>query len=216
MPLDAREFKRRSKEFFPASYLTSIGVIQSVAMGLLAFRILEANLTLQVAMQMIASFLAIFLIATEYMWWLLLIRRTPRHRDVAVPYVMGIFEFLAVGQVDNLESRWFFFMTFLTVVGVWALLVGREDCENPKQFTGSMWVQPLAIRNANKSIALVTAMGATSLLAGLDLHLKFFESRGVEFRAWMLCLPAFYVFCAVILYSSSNFLQDIKNKFGVE
>lgn len=211
MPLNAREFRKRSEEFFPATYLTSIGVIQSVAMGMLAVKTLDARLTWLMAMQALGSFVAIFLIATEYLWWLLLVRRTPRHRDVAVPYVLGIFEFLAVARIDDTEGKWFFLMTLLSITSIWALLVAREDFENSEEFRECPWVPALAIRNVHVGIGLVAGMGAVCLLAGLDLYFSVSKHP-----TWVLFLSMFYLLGGAMLRFSSRFLQDVRERFQRE
>ncbi len=101
MPLNAAEFRRRSEEMFAGSYLSSIGVIQSVALGGLVLKIAESPTSTVLMLEGMTAILAILLVVTEYTWWLIIMRKTPSFLDAVFPYLLGILEYVSIALADR-------------------------------------------------------------------------------------------------------------------
>ncbi len=208
MPLNAAEFRRRSEELFASSYLTSLGVIQSIALGGLILRMAETKESVLLYLQAFAVLCAILLVVTEYSWWILIMRTTPRFPDVAFPYMLGFLEYAAILKMGELSHWWFVLMSALGIAAIITRFYVRAQCK-PKYFERCEWLRPITLRNLDVGSWLIAVM--------------------VFYFAWMTIfsrtLSTFWtVITFVILYGlmtamtvvSSQFLTFVKERFENE
>lgn len=205
MLLDRSEFQRRSSELYGAQYLSTIGIIQNIALGILAVKFAEGPLNLMAALQSIGSLLVIMIVTNEYAWWLLLIRRTPDVLDHILPYLIGIAEFFSVASSSETTGSWFFWTANLGIVAAAVRLNMRRQISAPL-FVECRWLLPITRRNFDRGNVIIVAMTvlvAWSWLAHdrLDAHLK------------AILMLEFYVFSLVFLAMSGNFLIRVRDEF---
>ncbi len=109
-PLDRAEFKRRTAETFPAVHLTTISVIQGVALGLLVEHVLPLTGRPQswapVLIYAVASFLIIITISFEYYYFVAVYRWSPKVPDTVIPFLLGVFEISAIYYLHNPRAWW--------------------------------------------------------------------------------------------------------------
>jgi hypothetical protein len=229
MKLNAVEFERRSGETFTASYFSTLGIIQNFTLGGLALRLLEFFFAQPCALlencpaihtpydgmlvfgQAIGTFLAVVLITGEYTWWTLIVRRSPKYRDVLIPYSLGIAEFVAAMQVNNLDGRWFTLMALLGSVGVIARLYAQYDSRDARLFHECAWLQPLLIRNLNIGTVCIILMVIVFSVA------RFIWGKViVGDPVWIYSLACFYVLAFLTIQTSSNFLNRVREQFERE
>lgn len=207
MALNGAEFERRSEDFFAASYLASLGVIQNVVLGLLAAKVFATTSsdTSLLWLQAIGSFIVIVLIVEEYHWWLLLVRRTPTFLDATIPYVLGAIELAAVAAVDDTEGRWFLRMGILGLLGILALFNSRLYC-TPDLFRECLWLRPRALRNLTIGMALVGGMTIVLFTTWL------LWNRMPKWTQWTSLL-LFYALASTMIAVSTLFLRSAKREF---
>lgn len=205
MPLDATEFERRSEDFFAASYLASLGVIQNVVLGFLAAKIFASSPSALLWLQAAGSFIVIILIVAEYHWWLLIVRRTPTFLDASIPYILGAAELAAIGVLDDATGRWLIRMGVLGILGICALYNSREYCTE-ELFRECSWLRYPARRNLSAGMILVAAMVISLFITWL------FWERMSESLRW-ISFFLFYGLVIVMITVSARLLQRIKQKF---
>ena len=209
MPLNAQEFKKRSEDFFAATYLNSVGIIQNVALGILAAKLYVASpQPPEVILQAVASFFAIVIIASEYSWWVLLIRRTPSFLDYLIPYGLGIAEFGVMAKIDRLDGVWFWAAGWLAIVGALSILHNRGYAR-PELFAECPWLLPRVRRNLLTGTILVVA--AVALMLGawfLRAHIGNAGKIGI--------FAALYVIQSVMLLMTTLFVRGVREWFEQE
>jgi len=86
--------QNRAKDHFPSVYLTTISIIQGVALGILVqntFTKLPQH-GAQIVPYAAFTLVTIMLVSYEYMWFVALYERAPDIWDAAVPFLLGTFE----------------------------------------------------------------------------------------------------------------------------
>lgn len=210
MALNAQEFKRRSEDLFASSYLTSLGITQSVALGgLVAVSFLgTAPITRLVGMQMIGSFLVILLIVTEYSWWILLVRRTPTLLDTLIPYILSFVELASISFVSDQKGMWPLSTGLIGGVSVLAYLYSRSSC-TVEVFRECSWLRPLTIRTIERNATLVVLMSAILLLTTLTWK---YMDEVMQNSAYI----AFYALAISVFVLSHRFLGIVAARFESE
>ena len=206
MPLlNAPEFERRSEDFFTASYLNSVGIIQNVALGLLATKFFGAPVTELLLLQAPGSFLVIILIVEEYHWWLILVRRTPTFVDAAIPYVLGAAELSAIEFVDGANGTWLIAISTLAVFGIMSLINSRAYCTTDV-FQECPWLQRRAQRNLEIGMVLVSVMLLDLLITRLLwTHLPTWALR--------IGFAMLYALIITMITVSARFLRSVREEF---
>lgn len=203
--LNAPEFERRSEEFFAASYLTSLGIIQNVALGLLATKLYGTPINELLLLQTIGSFLVIILIVEEYHWWLILVRRTPTFLDAMIPYILGAAELSAIEFVDSSKGAWLLAMGTLAVFGVLSLFNSRSYC-TPEIFRECLWLRPPTRRNIEIGIVFVSGML-------LDLLVMWWFWTRLPAWALRTGFAVLYALVIIMIIISARFLRSTREKF---
>lgn len=208
MPLNAQEFRKRSEDFFAATYLNSVGIIQNVALGVLMAKFYTGPLSAQFLAQAAASFLAIVIVANEYSWWVLLIRRTPDVLDYLIPYLLGATEFGVMAKADNVEGMWFFTAGALAIVGTLALYNNRRYA-TPEIFVECPWLLSRVRRNLLISLALVA-------LAALVMFGAWFYYARFTGQWKVVAFTVLYAVQIAMLAITTIFLKGVQRRFDSE
>jgi hypothetical protein len=205
MRLNETEFERRSEEFFAASYLTSIGVIQNVALGLLGLKVFGKDFSALLLLQGTGSFLVILLVVIEYSWWLLLVRGTPNFEDVVLPYLLGLFELGAISYVDDIGNMWFILMAILGVAGIAARMNARRHCTK-EMFIECQWLWPET---------LTTLDIGTEVICAVTLGMIFMSVIQNLIAEWVKIIYffLFYSFIIGMVAVSAVFISKTRKEF---
>lgn len=126
-PMDHEILAKRTSDTFPAGYLTSIAIIQGVALGILVTfalpRVLEhgvrSNDRIMLAGQAITGLAAIVIVSYEYLWFTTIMRWVPRFFDTLVPYVLGVGEIAPPLLIKN-NAQWWIAMTAFLAAAAFA------------------------------------------------------------------------------------------------
>jgi len=206
--LNAQEFEKRSEDFFVATYLTSVGVIQSISLGVLAAKVYTVPFSLQFIAQALASFFAIVIVANEYSWWVLLIRRTPGVFDYLIPYSLGAAELGVMAKVDNTEGIWFLTAGILAIVGVGSLAHNRRYATE-ELFVECPWLHLRVRRNLLKGTVLVACAAVVMFGSWLS-----YEHIGHYPKVVIFCV--LYVVQVAILIMTTVFMKRVRERFESE
>ncbi len=139
-PLNAREFKRRMEEGFSPVYLTSISIIQGVALGLLGQQLFAVNQQsssipgdgMLTILYTITSFVVIVGLSYEYNWLVGIHRWPQKFIDTLLPFVIGFWEIAAIFNIANPQS-WWLFISIFNLFGALAAFNTWRNCK-PKMF----------------------------------------------------------------------------------
>ncbi|MGW3959120.1 hypothetical protein ACWED2_04810 [Amycolatopsis sp. NPDC005003] len=125
-PLSRDVLVRRSLDTFPDGYLNHISIIQGVALGLLiqqAFSVLtsEKYSTYRVGIfgEAFLLFLGIVIVSYGYIWFLTIMRWTPRFWDTLVPLTLGVTEIIPIFLLASFRW-WLVFMAIFATMGALA------------------------------------------------------------------------------------------------
>lgn len=112
-PMTRRVLIRRSLETFPAGYLTLIGIIQGVALGILVEQvhplILGAAVLGDRAValgEFFMAFTTILVVSYEYLWFTTIMRWTPTATDTLVPHTLGVCEIAPLFLLERPVAWW--------------------------------------------------------------------------------------------------------------
>lgn len=208
MPLNAREFRKRSEDFFAATYLNSVGIIQNVALGVLMAKFYTGTISPQSMAHVAASFLAIVIIANEYSWWILLIRRTPGVFDYLIPYALGAVEFGVMAKADNIEGEWFLVAGALALMGALSLAHNHRYATS-EIFVRCKWLLPRVRRNLLIGIILLI-VAAVVMLGGWYFH------EHLTNTAKVVVFVSLYAIQIAMLIVTTIFLRGVRDRFDAE
>ena len=131
-PLDREEFRRRVSDSFPSVYLTVIGIIQAVALGILA-----ENLNLEmvffsgstrdflVIFRSISLLMVLIFVFFEYGYFVGIFQWSPGYLDASIPFVLGSLEIFSAYLISN-PLIWWLSMSFLFLFGTLAFCNTRR------------------------------------------------------------------------------------------
>lgn len=122
-PLTREVLVRRSLATFPDGYLNHISIIQGVALGLLiqqAFGALTsdkyADYRVGTLGEAVLLFLSVVIVSYEYIWFLTIMRWTPRFSDTLIPLLLGITEIIPIFLLTSFRW-WLGFMAVFEAMG---------------------------------------------------------------------------------------------------
>jgi len=102
-PLTRDVLVRRSLATFPDGYLNHISIIQGVALGLLiqqAFVAITSDKYSEYRIGILGEatllFLCVVIVSYEYIWFLTIMRWTPRFSDTLIPLALGVTEIIPI------------------------------------------------------------------------------------------------------------------------
>jgi len=222
MPLtpEQMQLRRSLYEVFPNIYFTIMSVIQGVAMGVLATKIVESlilspptdvNKLIMTSIYAGFSFFGIIVIACEYSYYVAIIKRPPYPTDIAVPIVLGMTQ---IGP-----------LFFLTEPGLWWLLTGVFAGSGCLAYLNSLWKvsaemkkgkvqlhhKAISVRSFKKCTILhfaVTFFIALICYTGAYLHFKAINNYLLDY----LLLIAVATSMLAILGISNNYLKSLYEK----
>ncbi len=109
--LDKQRFKRRSGDSFPSVYLTTISIIQGVALGILATQTYGCYKTpsdelIKYIPYSIVCFLNIICVSFEYTWFVGLFKWPPKLMDTVIPFCLGALQITPMFFLGTPEIWW--------------------------------------------------------------------------------------------------------------
>lgn len=166
---------------FSSFYLTLIGLIQGVALGLLATRVptLLSSFSLIALLYVVLTFIVIVIVWHEYVlaaqefWWKI------TWLDSLAPFLLGMGEFLMIEYLDRGPnySAWFFAAAFTGFGGFLAyinydLWLNEQDFENSEAYAffkahvrkGRFLFLSLTLLNSACGVVLLISFGRLQLL----------------------------------------------------
>jgi hypothetical protein len=196
-------FKRSMLSSFPSVYLTTISIIQGVALGILAqqtFSGVHGNLreTFPFAL---ASLVTIMVISYEYTWFVGMFRWPPRVWDTLVPFLLGFAEAAPMFFLRDAKMWWLWTAVFC-IVGALAFVNTLSRCRS------SMFKPHRACRVVREelvgNIALCLAWAAMLLLK-YAIHPT---QTTISVNDRLLLIP-FMGTAVVIFYKGERFKDDL-------
>lgn len=215
-PLTEKSFQHRIMDSFPGVYLTTISIIQGVALGILATNtfdyiknpaLAEHWVWVRFLPYSVISFIMIILVSLDYAWFVGVFRWSPRIWDTLIPLVLGFWE---VGP-----------MFFLTDPKTWWLLTATFSFVGAAAFSNTLWhcKQPMFGQNKQAYrrtktelwVNIVTALIGTliSILAWRLLSMKVIHGY------WEI-LFLFPIFACQIfmIWTEEKFMKGLHSDFG--
>ncbi|WP_043848175.1 hypothetical protein [Amycolatopsis keratiniphila] len=124
-PLDRSVLVRRAVDIFPAGYLTIISIIQGVALSVLLAETVPlvidggrgAAAVVATFAQALLAFVAIVVVAYEYLWFTTLMRWVPTFRDTVVPLLLGVGEIVPAFLMERWTAWWVVMTIFIGLGG---------------------------------------------------------------------------------------------------
>ena len=134
-PLNRDELKRRLGNSFPSVYLTVMGIIQAVALGILIdnfhYQISNESKLIEqflISGRSVISFMMITLVLFEYNYFVWVNKWMPDFWDTLIPLALGASEIAPMYFLDDL-FWWWPLNSILAAVGGLAFLNTRRRCE---------------------------------------------------------------------------------------
>ena len=213
--VDGRRLARRSIEIFPQGYLSTISIIQGVALSVVTVETVRALTrdgdslpllpTLVQALWMLAALMIVFY---EYLWFTTMVRWVPTFRDTFVPFVLGVAEIIPALLLDRPIAWWVATSTF-TMLGAGAF-VNTVTRLHPDMFPGGAEVfdrlKSLLLRLA--AVCVVTSLGAATTAVVIAISAKPYWLTVVA--GILLVLPS-----VAMITASERVLNDIYGMYGV-
>ena len=212
-PLDGREFKRRIESGFSDVYLTSISIIQGIALTFLCEEVFRHDRSPELIggdipiPYVLMTFGTIVGVSFEYNWFVGTHRYSYKFIDTLIPYVIGFFE---IGAVFNLKetSHWWFWMGLMYFSGMIAyvnsLIHYRRDGFADDE------VYYMFRKNMLRSIWIV-AVSATLCLTTFFTYSYLVDkfSRNIDY----LYLLIYTAFLTALLLKNALFLKKLHQVF---
>lgn len=208
-PLDRDEFKRRIESGFADVYLTSISIIQGIALTILCeevFKDLKPEYAIKSWPYIAMTFGTIVGVSFEYNWFVGTHRYSYRFIDTLIPYVIGFFE---IGAVFNLTNDyWWLWMSLMYFSGMVAYintyshykLSGFIDPDIYKTFR----------KNMRQSIFLVAISSALSFITFLTKG-YFLQMFGSYLD--LILFGIYIILLSALLLKNSLFIKSLHKLF---
>lgn len=210
--LNAKEFKRRMEEGFSPVYLTSISIIQGVALGLLCQQLFAVNLPsglipndrTSTILYTITSFVVIVGLSYEYNWLVGIHRWTQKFIDTLIPFAIGFWEIGAIFNIAN-PQRWWLFISVFNLFGALAAFNTWRNCK-PQMFADPKLFQFFKSSILKSVLMALSATGYCFLISLVYATLK------NSFLWYAVDLPAcaFYIGTfALLLWKDQRFVDRV-------
>jgi hypothetical protein len=217
-PLDQEEFISRMVDSFPSIYLTTISIIQGLALGLLiqnvfAFISGSSQSGLERWSPLIpyapVSFLIIIGILWEYYYFVVVYRWSPKLLDTCIPLFLGFFE---IGLMFYLtEPRvWWALNVGLDVSAIIAFTHTYRSCK--RSMFRSEGLYKFVRSNVRKDIT--TTILGTTLAIFISIRYSSVPRIGY-WSLWDLVGLAYGVLIMVLLFGAHRFVRDLHSQLAL-
>jgi hypothetical protein len=209
-PLDRDEFKRRIESGFADVYLTSISIIQGIALTILCevvFKDLHVGDALARWTYIAMTFGTIVGVSFEYNWFVGTHRYSYRFIDTLIPYVIGFFE---IGAVFNLGNEyWWLWMSLMYFSGMLAYI----NTYTHYKLDGFVdrQVYDLFRKNMRQSIKLVAV---SSILSFITFSIGNYLSQDFNPYVDMILFVVYLCLLSALLLKNSLFLKTVHKFFN--
>jgi hypothetical protein len=214
-PLNAAEFKRRMEDSFSPIHLTSISIIQGVALGFLCQKTFmpgqEDASGLGNILYVAMSFVAIVGVSYEYNWFVGIHRWSQKFLDTLIPLMVGFWEIGAIFNIGQ-HQRWWMTTGMFILSGAMAFSNTYSNIK-PLMFEDE---KLFSYFRSNTLFSLFFALiGATfcfgvgTLYGPLSLNLPEYT---VDIGASIIYLALF----SAVLWKNRKFVDSLHEKLGFE
>lgn len=172
-------FHDRFRANFPAVYLTTMSIIQGVALGLLASNTFShvnsrafTGAWIDFLPYPVMSFMMILIVSFEYTWFISVFQSPPEIWDTVIPFVLGFLEIAPTFYLTEPSTWWLFnsvFCLFGTIAFLNTLRIAKRDLSTNQEVQDIV----MATLHLNSSISIVAS--AFSLCVGIALAYRHWE-----------------------------------------
>jgi hypothetical protein len=216
--LDRQELKTRMSEIFPDTHLTTISVVQGVALALLIGNFLHLTQGSVDGMDAVwrrlpyalPSFGLILTISFEYYYFVAIYRWSPRFIDACVPYSLGVCEIGAIYYLDE-PKVWWWWNVALAVVGTIAFLNTRVNCR--RNMFANIELRAFVARYVNGDIAATIILGIYAAVVAGFYHR---HSSGRLFSAWDSASIGYLGGMAFLSTRAHRFIRNLHRHLGLD
>lgn len=197
-PLTAGNIKNRFLDGFPHTYLTSIAIIQGVALHILANEVLrdfrpQGFVDFAPLAYAFLTLMFMIVVSYEYSWFIALFRWPPALLDSAVPLILGAFEVAPAFFIDpGAPGGWWITTGLFLATGVPAFIYTRARCTRGVFAIDA--ARALTVDTLNKSA------GAAALMSGI----AFAAAWAVEAGALWLQWPAGVFLLVIVVFLTTK------------
>lgn len=221
-PLDRTEFKKRVGDSFPSVYLTVIGIIQAVALGILAANLHETLSIMESGRNMWLllirasfSFLMLILVLFEYSYFVGIHKWSPTAWDTAIPFFLGGAEIAPMYLLRNPKAWWISFAV-LSFVGTCSFLYTRLRFDRSMFSDGHKGniVYNLVRRENSLNIFIGFTSSVLCLATSFIYDIEFLLYLLGEIQLESIGFIIFGGLLAWIFKKESRFLRELHEEYG--
>ena len=195
-PVSAESYKERMRSIYPSGYLTTISIIQGVALGILATRTYDPrNLDWAHLPFSLVCLVNLMLVFYEYTWFVGVLRWPPSPFATVWPFLLG---FTEVGPMFwlTVPGNWWLSMCFFCLVGAIAFGNIYRHCRRSHRAEDDHNAQKVVL-NEMRSNLLLSSGGALLCFVTYLLHryctMPLFEDYLLLIGLFLLAVGIFVV-----------------------